>query len=76
MDIENACYMGTVMGIGGFKMPLDEPFYHCPKYQGCSVNACPLDTKYPRYTDEKDSEKKRKLPVKNRVEMSAKFPGI
>ena len=45
-------------------MPLNEPFYQCPKYQGCSVNDCPLDSKYPRYTDEKDIETACKLKNK------------
>ena len=57
-------------------MPQNEPFYSCPKYQGCSVNACPLDPKYPRYTDEKDAEKICKLSRENRIEISDKFPNV
>ena len=39
----------------------DELFYKCPRYDKCSVNACKLDSKYPRYTDDADKEKICKL---------------
>lgn len=40
---------------------MDEPFYQCPRYQKCSVNDCPLDPEYPRYTHDDDHEKICKL---------------
>lgn len=38
-----------------------ELFFKCPKYQECSVNSCPLDSAYPRYTNEMDAAQKCKL---------------
>ena len=45
-----------------------ELYEKCPKYSRCSVNACPLDSKYPRYTDPRDKEQTCKLS-KDKLEM-------
>lgn len=57
-------------------MPRNEPFYDCPKYQGCSVNSCPLDPLYPRYTDEMDKEQVCRLNEEEKIKIACKFPNI
>lgn len=75
-DTGNAFFVSTEMGTGGFKMARDEPFYSCPKYKGCSVNACPLDPGFPRYTDEMDKEQVCKLNGEEKIKIASKFPNI
>lgn len=75
-DIENAFFLIIEMATGGLKMAVNEPFYECPRYDRCSVNACPLDPDYPRYTDEMDTEQICKLGNEEKIKIMSKFPNI
>lgn len=74
--LKNVFFLTIEMETGGIIMPEINPLYSCPKYPRCSCNSCPLDVKYPRYTDEKDPEKDCRLSREVRQNISAKFPGL
>lgn len=59
------------------KFPEKQPFEACPRYSKCSVNNCPLSTKYPEeFIHSEDSAKKCTLPKSYRLKVAAQFPGV
>ncbi|KPJ86760.1 MAG: hypothetical protein AMS17_11050 [Spirochaetes bacterium DG_61] len=53
-----------------------ELYYHCPRFQKCSVNACPLDSYYPtRKPALDDLERKCKLTKSKRIDIHEKNKG-
>lgn len=76
VSIGNAFFLIIEMVIGGLKMAVNEPFFECPRYDRCSVNACPLDPEYPRYTDEMDREQICKLSNEEKIKIMSKFQNI
>ncbi len=54
-----------------------EPFRLCPRYDSCSVNACPLDSHYATaITHPLDRERKCPMEKPVRVRIAASFPNI
>jgi hypothetical protein len=51
------------------------PEKHCPRYDHCSVNNCPLTVKYPNHVENKgDAQQKCTMEKNVRKRIAAKFP--
>jgi len=53
-----------------------QPLFDCPRFDACSVNACPLDPQYPdRPSHPDDFERKCTLGKTYRERIAARYPG-
>lgn len=55
---------------------MDELYQHCPRFKGCSINRCPLDSEYAskRFL-EADREKSCGLPMETRLKIHNEHHG-
>lgn len=79
-----------LMGLMEMPEVAREPFEDCPRFEKCSVNKCPLSTRYAFLTEvgpdiddlgrpiegTGDPERRCMLRRRKREEISAKYPGL
>lgn len=56
---------------------MKEPCEECPRFNRCSVNNCPLHSRYPNLSiSEDDEERKCTLGKSKRLQIAGKYPSV